>query len=252
MDGAVREVEEERLGRVRGLDLADHPHGAIGEVVGEVVPVGVLVGLDDRVALVQPVRVVEVRECLEESVVLVEPALQRPGVLVTGFGQVGVLAQVPFADSERGEAVVAEQLGDRGLVLWELAGVPGEPGVDVGDLAHPDGVSVSSRQERCPRRRAQRRDMEVGVPQATASQRIEMWRGDLAAVAAEIGEAEVVGQHDHNVRRAIGCATALPPGGLGGREHPPHLAVEPWIPPPLGACRFSHVVTPLTVCRRGP
>ena len=46
------------------------------------------------------------------------------------------------------------------------------------------------------------------------------------------------------------CATALPPGGLGGREHPPHLAVEPWIPPPLGACRFSHVVTPLRVPSR--
>ena len=52
VDCAMGVVEEERLVGIGGLDLADHPDRPVGEVIGEVVVVGVLVGGDDRVALV--------------------------------------------------------------------------------------------------------------------------------------------------------------------------------------------------------
>ena len=117
MDGTVGVVQEDRFVGVGGLDLADHPHGAFGEIVGEVVVVGVLVGVDHRVALVHPVRMVEVGERFEEAVVLLETALHRPRVLVAGLGEVGVLAQMPLAHSEGGIPAVAEHLGDGRLVL---------------------------------------------------------------------------------------------------------------------------------------
>ena len=78
VNGTVGVVQEERLGRVSGLDLADHPHRPIGEVVGEVVPVGVLLGVDDRVALIHAMGMVEAGQRFEEPVVLLEPSLQRP------------------------------------------------------------------------------------------------------------------------------------------------------------------------------
>ena len=195
---------------VGGLDLADHPHGAVGEVVGEVVAVGVLVDVDDGVALVQAVRVVEVGERFEEPVVLVEPALQRPRVLVAGFGQVGVLAQVPLADREGGVAVGAEHLGHRRLVLGQLAGVAGEPGVDVGDLCRrPTACALRpvSSAARVGEHSGATWKLVYRSPLAARASRLGV--GISAAVAAEVGEAEVVGHHHDDVRRALRRRAAL-------------------------------------------
>ena len=52
----------------------------IGQVVGEVVVVGILVDVDVVVVLVEPVRLMEVREAVEDPVVALEPLLERPAV----------------------------------------------------------------------------------------------------------------------------------------------------------------------------
>ena len=98
---------------MRCSDLVDHVDRLIGEVVGEVVAVGVLVDRNVVVVLVEPVRLMEVREAVEDAVVALKALLQRPAVTGPGVGEMRVLAQVPFADHERGPAVVAEQFGHR-------------------------------------------------------------------------------------------------------------------------------------------
>ena len=115
--GAVREVQEDRLGRVGGLDGAHHVDGAVGDVVGEVVAVGVAVDGHHVVVLDDAVRLVEVGEGVEDPVEAVEAPLQRPRVLGAGLVLVAVLAQVPLAGHQRGVAVVPQDLGDGGDVV---------------------------------------------------------------------------------------------------------------------------------------
>ncbi len=44
--------------------------------------------------------------------------------------------------------------------------------------------------------------VKPGVAQAAGGERIDVWRADGRAIAAEIGKAHVVEQHDEDVRRA--------------------------------------------------
>ncbi len=99
MHGAVGEVEEERLVGMVGAELTDHADGLIGQVVGEVVVVVELVDVEHPVVLEQLVRLVEVREPVEDPVVALEPDLERPRLLRPAHRVVAVLAQVPLADT---------------------------------------------------------------------------------------------------------------------------------------------------------
>ena len=171
VDGAVGVVQEERLGRVGGLDLADHPHGAVGEVVGEVVAVGVLVGVDDASCP---------RTCGggggswsalrgSRSTGRTRAAAARSACRRLRTGRrscTGATCRRRGSSSRWRGTSRPSTAGAR-----ELAGVAGEPGVDVGHLPHADGVGVAARQQRGPRRRAQRGDVEVGVAQPGAATR---------------------------------------------------------------------------------
>ena len=108
----------------------------------------------------------------------------------------------------------------------ELHRVAREAGVGVRHPAHADGVGVAPRQQRRPRRRAHRRDVEVRVAEALRREPVEMRRLDLGAVAPEIGEAEVVGEHDDDVRRALGRRGARRPPRLRGRDGAADRALE--------------------------
>ena len=78
MDRPVGVIQEERLVGVGGLDLADHAAGPVGEIVGEVVALGILGDVNGAVPLIHQVGVVEVGERFQEPVVLVEAPLERP------------------------------------------------------------------------------------------------------------------------------------------------------------------------------
>ncbi len=149
----VREVQEERLlGIARGA-LAEHRDRVVGQVVGEVVAVRVPVDLDDVVVLHDPVRVVEVREGVEDAVEAVEAPLARPRVLRTGRRAVRVLGQVPLPHHHRGVArLVAQDLRDRRGVGGQLLGVPGEPRVEVRDRAEARPVGFETGQQGRARR----------------------------------------------------------------------------------------------------
>ena len=152
MDGAVREVEKERFGRVRRSNLVDHVQRLIGEIVGEVVVVGVLVDREVMVVLVEPMGLVEVGEAVEDPVVPFEALLQRPAVAGAGVGQVGVFAEVPLPDHERRPPVVSEHLGHRDGVVTQLMRIPREPGIAVGDVPHAGHVKDEAGQHRRPSR----------------------------------------------------------------------------------------------------
>ncbi len=143
VDGAVREVEEERLLGVARLALPDHRDRVVRQVVGEVVAVRVPVDLDEVVVLDDPVRVVQVRERVEDPVEAVEATLARPRVLRARGGAVRVLREVPLPHHHRGvPGLIAQNLGDRRRVGRQLLRVAGKPRVEVRDGAEPGAVRL--------------------------------------------------------------------------------------------------------------
>lgn len=78
MDREVGDVEEKGRSGIVGSVLTNHPNGTIGEIIGEVVTVGVHVHVDDRVAFDELVWVVQIRHCPHHSVELIKPTLERP------------------------------------------------------------------------------------------------------------------------------------------------------------------------------
>ena len=226
---AVGEVQEERLGGVRGPQLVDHGRGLVGEVVGEVVAVGVAVHAHVVVVPAQPVGLVVVGEGVEDAVEAVEAPLEGPGVFGGGVAEVGVLGEVPLARHQGGPAVVPEDLGHGDGVVPQFVGVAGEAGVAVDDVADPGHVGVEPGHQRRPGGRAHGVDVEVGVAHALGGQPVQLGGGDLGPVAAQVGVAQVVGQHDHHVGGAGGGPGRRRPVGLRGGEDGAHLPAEPGI-----------------------
>ena len=74
--------------------------------------------------------------------------------------------------------------------------------VVVGEDADARLVRMQAGQQRCARRAAARRVVELREAHAVRGQAVEVRRADLAAVAAEIREAHVVGEDQHDVRVA--------------------------------------------------
>ena len=71
--------------------------------------------------------------------------------------------------------------------------------VDVGQRVEVDLLSVVTGEKRGPRGPAAGRVVELRVADAVGGQRVEIGRGDFAAVAAGVGEAHVVGEKDQKV-----------------------------------------------------
>lgn len=59
---------------------------------------------------------------------------------------------------------------------------------------------IDSGLEHCARRRARSGDVEIGEAHAMGSQRVDIRCGDFAAECADVGEAPVVSDHDHDIR----------------------------------------------------
>ena len=128
MHRSVHEVEEERLLGIGGLRLAYPRDRAVGDVVGEVVPLGILVDVDRVAVLVDHVWLVEVGEALvEEAVGALETTRDRPRVALAGDVLVDVGAQVPLAHEHRVIAAVAERLRHGRDVGCELPRYEGNP-----------------------------------------------------------------------------------------------------------------------------
>ena len=115
-------------------------------------------------------------------------------------------------------------------------GVAGEAGVAVSDVSHAGHVVIEAGEHRGARRRAHRIDVEVGVAHTTGSEGVEVGRVDLGAVAGEVGEPEIVGQHHDDVGRTGGRRREGRPGRFRRREDPSDLSVETVV----GLWRVAH------------
>ena len=140
----VGEVKKPRFGGVAGAHLVHHVEGLVGEVVGEVVAVGVLVSGYGVVVLVNAVRVMKVGESVEYSVETIKSSLAGPRVLGPGFTEVGVFTEVPFANHQGGPAGVAKCFGHGDGVLAEFHSEPGEAGGTVAHSSYASHVVVEA------------------------------------------------------------------------------------------------------------
>ena len=75
---------------------------------------------------------------------------------------------------------------------------------DVGQRVEADLLGVVAGEERGARGPAAGRVVELREAQAVGGERVEVRRGDFAAVAAGVGEAHVVGEEDQEVGRLRG------------------------------------------------
>jgi hypothetical protein len=132
--------------------LTDHAERPIGQIVSEVVAVGILVNVQRMVVLVEAVRLVKVGEPVEDPVETVEPRLQRPAVLWTSLGQSAVRAQVPLTDHEAGPSGASQHLPHGHRVGTDRCRVAGEARLHVTDGAHPGQMVVQPGQQGRPGR----------------------------------------------------------------------------------------------------
>jgi len=110
-----------------------------------------------------------------------------------------LLAEVPLADDRGVVAGGAENLGERHAPVVEPTVRSERLGQSAAvEMPHAGLVRVEPGEQGGPRRAAAGRVGEVREPQASRRQGVDVGRGDLAAVAAEVAEADVVDEdHDH-------------------------------------------------------
>jgi hypothetical protein len=181
----------------------------------------------DRVVVADEFGVELVGLALEESVEAVEPAGERPLLERSRRRALLHRGEVPLADAERGVALVAQHFGDGGGVVADVAEHVREAGAEVRHGPHADRVLGATGEQRRPRGRAQRGDVEVGELQAAGGEGVDVRRVDVGAVAAELGEAGVVEQDHHDVGRVGAGMRRLVEPGLGVGDRPPDRPLEP-------------------------
>ncbi len=147
----------------------------------------------------------------EEAVEALEAAAERPPVAGRAHRHVRCRREVPLPDRERGVAVAHQYLGEEAVLVRDGRVVPGVARGELDDAGHAVGVVVAPGEQARSRRRAQSSGVEARVAQTVAGQTVERRGVDVGAVAPELRVADVVEQHHHNVRRAVGCADRLGP-----------------------------------------
>ena len=151
---------------------------------------------ETRVPLARPAAEDPV-EVLESPAV--RPAVERPGGTLLAVGR-----QVPLAEGRGAVPVVLEDPRQRRAVAWKGRGIAGEPTGELADRTEPDGVVVPPSQQRRPRWRAERRDMEPVVAQPALGHARVVGRLDRPAEGARVAVARIVDEDQQHVRRPLG------------------------------------------------
>ncbi len=143
---------------------------------------------------------------IEEPVVPIEATPERPPVERPGRTRLGESGDVPLPDEVVAVPVWPEDLGDRRNVGCDLAAVAGEAAVEVGEASHSDRVMVAAGEQCGAGGGAHRGRVEAGVAQAVGSEAIDGRGVDLRAVAAEVGEPDVVEHDEQHVGPSCRCS----------------------------------------------
>ena len=244
MRGGVGDVEEERLVR-RGLRvLADEPDRVVADGVGVVIGflrliLGVADAGDDFIVAHERAGVPETARAVEGAVEAVEAALERPVV-----ARRIVLARdgrdVPFAYGVGAVAGGLHGLRDGDAALVQLVLVARPALLAVHHVADARLVRVKPGEQRGARGAAAGGVVELRKAQPARRERIEVRRGNLAPVAAEVGEAHVVGENVNDVRlRGSGGGGEAPnPKSQAPKKHPAPNP-KPRLPGPGGNWSFE-------------
>ena len=210
---AGRVVDEERLVRGDGVQAMHVVDRLVGHRGDEVPARVAFVGGDQRRVL-REVRLPLVRVAAEEAVEVLEAHADRPLVERPGLGVHPARDVVVLAEPGGAVAVVSQNCADRRGVLLDDRVVAREAGCSFGDDAEMDRVMVAAGDERGARRRAQRRRVEVRVPQPLAGELVHVRRRNRSAEGALGAVAGVVEQDEQHVGRALGRHRPRRPPGL--------------------------------------
>ncbi len=229
------EVDEERLVRVLRPDAVQPLDRLVGHRVRKVVGMLLVVVLrrrpDDLLVLGQA-RIPLAGSAAEEPVEVVEPPAVRPAVERPRRALLPVRRQVPLTERRGAVPVVPQDPRQRRAIARKSGRVPGEPARELTDRAEADGVAVPPGQQRRPRRRAQRRDVEPVVPEPGFGH-LRVARGaDGTAERARVAESGVVDQHQQHVRRTRGRLDVPDQIPVGDRT----MRASCWPPPGTQPC----------------
>ncbi len=184
-------------------------------------PVDRLIALDERrigvaeLAGVRPDRPAVVSDRphvvrIGQPEVLVETVLEGQ--------ELAKVAEVPLAEDAARVALLAEELGDGFSPAGEAVRRPGHQGVEDGDA-----VRIAAREEGGAGGAADGLgDVKAGEPEALGGHAVDMRGVDVGrSVAPEVAVAQVVGQDDDDVRRALAAEEAAgrkPQSGGAGAQ----------------------------------
>ena len=187
------EVDEERFVGHQRLLLAHPTHGAIGEILGQVVALlGGRRRLDRGRAVVQR-RVPLVVLASDEAVERLEPATtRRPGVERTHRRRLPHRHLVTLAELRRRVAVQLQCQRQRGLCVRPQRAVPRRGCCSLGDASHADRMVVTAGQHRLTSRRAECRCVEAVELEAACRQPLSDRCSARTSERARGTEADVV------------------------------------------------------------
>ena len=173
---------------------------SIGEILGEVIAGCPGARCGDVAVVANQFRRVLVGLGVEEAVIAIEATAKRPPVeraARSGFGQAH---DVPLAHHVVAVAVRAKHLRDGRDGRVELASITGKARIEIGEAAHADAVMVVAGEEAGPRGRAHGGCVETGHAHAFRGEAIDDRGVDLASIAPEVTEADVIEEDDEDVR----------------------------------------------------
>ena len=217
--GAGGEVQEERLVRVDGAQVAEELDRAVGQVLGEVVAVldrpraGGRCGCRSRARERTGASRRRGSRTSGRSPRASGQVAREAAMLVSSSGD-----RCHLPDRVAGIARGAQDLAQVAVLARRLAPVAGVANGQVGDPAHAAAMMIAPGQQAGAGGRAQRGGVEVRQPDAGSGQPVEHRRLDVGAVTAQLGVADVVQDDEQDVRRS----------GRGRRlRRPPGLRVPP-------------------------
>ena len=201
--GAERHPGQPRdIGPVGGV-IGDEADRLVNQIRREVIAIRVGPGRIDMGVVGNQLRRELIGLGIEEAIEAIKAAAERPAVERPGGAAFGQRRDVPFADHVVAIAVRPQHFRQRARLARDLAAISRVAAVEIGEAADADRMMVAPGKQRRARRRTHRGGVEARIAQAFGGEPVDGRRLDRRAVAAEIGKADIVEQHDEDVRRAL-------------------------------------------------
>ena len=183
--------------------VGDEADRLIDQIFGEVIAALIRARHRDARIVTHQLGRILIRLGVHETVVAIEAAAERPAVEWSRWPRLGQRRDVPFAEHVVAIAVRPQHLGNGAGLARDLAAIARIAAVEIGKAADADGMVIAPGEQGRARRRAHRRGMEGRIAQSARCDPVDRGRRNRRAIAAEIGEADVVEQNDQDIGRPL-------------------------------------------------